>query len=567
LGTTAGVIHITRQAGSSKESIRTTRSYAAEAATPFIESSDITITNNVTGIPDTIVVRNVKSSDNIKVYATRTDSTPIATTTATDTTAALSVNQLGQTAGSVFVSITRGTMAESSRTSRGYAAESASTLPQNKIDVINNDGSSDMIIIDNLNPTDIIRVYPNKTDPTPIAITTANKNLLPTFWNWTHPSNAIVTANYALTLNASGAGQVSVYDLPVLPSQNYAFQITNSNSGNVSVKTMTSTKATIATKLNTTNTTPTASITTESNATYIRIELSSTAAGTYNWSNPQIELGSSTSTFEEQATIVTKNLIPPFSKWTSLHVNTTISSDYNLKLTASAGSQSSYVRVRVSPATQYTFSASHNGLISIASVSAASATLATHINMVAAQSGTFTTDPSAAYVDYIVTNPASGNFVFTQPQLEQGAVATSFEPYATPRVKGSLTIPQIGSAAGTVYITITSPGSLESKRVVRSFGAESPTEAPSGNSIRIMNNKVGTNDTITVLGLSAGDVVNVYTSKIINTTLATTTVSSGSSIATLSLEQLGIESGTVYISVTTPGKTESSRTAKMYTAE
>lgn len=564
----AGVVHVTRKSGALGESVRTTKSYAAESATPFIESSDITITNNVTGIPDTIVVRNVQVSDIIKVYATKTEGTPLATTTATTSIATLSIDQLGNAGGSVFVSVTRGFMAESVRTSKSFAAESTSTLPQNKIDVINNNnGSSDLIIIDNLKPTDVIRVYANKTDPNPVAMTTANKNLVPPFRDWTLYTNTAITGNYGVTLTASGGGERSYYDLPILPLQNYAFQITNSNGGTVTVTTLTNTKTAITNKLTSTTSAPSATFTTESNAAYVRIELTSTAAGTYNWSNPQVELGSSVSTFEEQTTITTKNLLPPYSKWTSRHVNTSISSDYNLKLTASAAGQSSYVRVRVSPSTQYSFSASHNGQVTIASVSAAGGTLATHINAVSAQSGTFTTDANAAYVDFIVSNHASGDFLFTQPQLELGAVATSFEPYATPFVKGSVTIPQIGSAAGAVYITITSPGSLESKRVMRSFGAESPTNAPSANSIRILNNKVGTIDVITVLGLAPGDVVKVYSSKIINTTMATETSLSGNSFLSIQIPQLGIESGTVYVSITSVGKTESARTAKTYLAE
>jgi hypothetical protein len=568
LGAAAGSIYASRTTNPTVESIRTVKSYSAEAATSSISPSDITVTNLSTGTSDIIVVRNVQNADIIKVYATKTDSTPIATVTATTTTATLSVSQLGTASGSVYVTLTRGTMVESSRISKTYAAETASSTPQNNIDIVNNNtGTNDVITIDNLNPTDIIRVYATKTSTPALATITANKNLLPPFLNWTLHANSSITASYGLRLVATAGSQLSYYDVPVLPSQSYAFQITNSNSGTVNVKTLDSAGATITTKLTTTTAAPTVIFTTESNASYIRVELTSTAAGTFNWSNPQVELGSATSTYEDQAMTTTKNIIPQFSKWTSLHVNTTISSPYNLKLTASAAGQSSYVRVRVTPSTQYTYSLTHNGLVSITSLSSSLTTLTSHYTNTTAQSGTFTTPVGAAYVNFLITNVASGSFTFTEPQLEAGVVATNFETLATPLVTGSVKISQLGTTAGSVYITITTPGTLESKRVVKSYSAESATDGPSLKSIKITNNKIGTNDNIAVYGLAVGDVIKVYSSKIITSTMATATVGAGTTVGTISISQLGTTSGTLYLTVTTNGKTESNRTARSYAAE
>jgi hypothetical protein len=151
--------------------------------------------------------------------------------------------------------------------------------------------------------------------------------------------------------------------------------------------------------------------------------------------------------------------------------------------------------------------------------------------------------------------------------LEAGVVATNFETLATPLVTGSVKISQLGTTAGSVYITITTPGTLESKRVVKSYSAESATDGPSLKSIKITNNKIGTNDNIAVYGLAVGDVIKVYSSKIITSTMATATVGAGTTVGTISISQLGTTSGTLYLTVTTNGKTESNRTARSYAAE
>lgn len=567
IGAKSGTLYLTRVTGSAQESSRVSKSYRAETATPALITADIVVTNFTTGTSDTIVVRNVQSGDVIKVYATDRDSTAIATKTATSTSETLTVSQLGKNAGQVFVTLTRGTMAESSRVAKAYNSETASTVPMNNIKIVNNVGTADTVTIANLNPTDIIRIYANKTTTTPMAIGTANKNLLPQVSNWTLHANASSTSNYGLRLVATAAGQLSYYDVPVLGSQSYAFQVTNTNAGTVNVRTLDASKNVIASKLSTTVASPTATFTTESTAAYIRVEFTSTAAGTFNWSNAQVELGSSVTSFEEQETRATKNMLPPVSQWTSLHVNTKVLSNYKLKLTATAANQRSYVRVKASPSTLYSFSAQHDGQVTISSISSAGATLATHINASSAQSGSFTTSASTAYIEFAVTNGASGTFTFTNMMLETGGTATKFEPMAMPKVNGFVSVAQIGAAAGTIYITITSPGSLESARMVKNFNAEAASTPLNIKAITVKNNKVGTNDTVTVTGLTAGDVIKIYRTKLTSTVLSTSTVAAGANTTTISIAQLGQTKGTIFVTVTNSGKRESVRVSKSYLAE
>jgi|GEM_PF-4285531 len=93
--------------------------------------------------------------------------------------------------------------------------------------------------------------------------------------------------------------------------------------------------------------------------------------------------------------------------------------------------------------------------------------------------------------------------------------------------------------------------------------------APTAAQISVLNNPTGTNDTVTVQDLHGGDTVNVYADATTQTALGTgtlpTTQNTGSEMVII--PQLGTTAGTVYVSVTSPGMSESSRTAVGYSAE
>ncbi|MGD6875665.1 hypothetical protein [Bacillus infantis] len=93
------------------------------------------------------------------------------------------------------------------------------------------------------------------------------------------------------------------------------------------------------------------------------------------------------------------------------------------------------------------------------------------------------------------------------------------------------------------------------------------TPAPAADTITVTNNTAGTPDTVAVTGLAAGDVVKVYDAATAGTVLGTETVGAGQTTATVSIAQLGTGAGSVHVSVTSTGKTESTRTAKAFLAE
>ena len=564
LGTTAGRVYVSISRPGMAESRRTVKSYAAEAKSPSVAVKDITIENRVNAV-DIISIRNVQSGDIIKVYPTKNETVALTQATATSDSVMLSTPQLGQAAGTVYVTLTRGTRAESDRVAKSYAAENSSSGVSGTIKVINNSGSADRITISNMNPGDFIRVYSDKTSTTPIAISTANRNLLPKFADWDLHGNARVTSNYQLTLAPTAANQSSSFLVPVIGGLQYTARIESvSSGGTASVQEMRagSTNGTAVTLSSGVANT----WTTNADTTHIRFTLSnSSSPSSITFLNPMLSLGGAVP-FEEQASAKTKNLIPSFDRWDSRHANSTVVSDYHLRLFATATNQASSTRVRgVQPNTQYTFSANHNGSVSITAVRPGS----TNLVLLSSTAKTFTvTTPST--VDHLIvsfTNNTTGTFNLSNPMLEAGAVATKFEKMLQPRVTGSATVSQLGQAAGKVYVTVTTPGKNESQRYVASYAAEAKSNPPKLSGIKITNNKSGTSDRIVVTGLNAGDVVKVYRTKSTPTVLVSTTVATGSTVATLTYSQLGVEAGSVYISVTSSGKSESNRIFKSYLKE
>jgi hypothetical protein len=114
--------------------------------------------------------------------------------------------------------------------------------------------------------------------------------------------------------------------------------------------------------------------------------------------------------------------------------------------------------------------------------------------------------------------------------------------------------------ADTPFVT-TDPDILSGGR-----SADVISTAPDANNVTIVNN-IGAADTITVTGLSSGDVVNVYQDNSTSTVTATGKVATGKTSITLSVAQLGQTAGTIYVSVKSTGAFESTRTAVNYAGE
>ncbi|RYL95168.1 hypothetical protein EWI07_03885 [Sporolactobacillus sp. THM7-4] len=129
---------------------------------------------------------------------------------------------------------------------------------------------------------------------------------------------------------------------------------------------------------------------------------------------------------------------------------------------------------------------------------------------------------------------------------------------ATGTSKGSsitLSIKQLGSTSGKIHLTITHPGMTASSKTAVSYSGE-PSTALKSAQVKVTNNK-GKSDPVYVTGIKKGDVIRVYNS---GHHLLATGTSKGSSI-TLSIKQLGSTSRKLYLTITHPGMTASSKTA------
>ncbi|WP_051331236.1 YbhB/YbcL family Raf kinase inhibitor-like protein [Aneurinibacillus terranovensis] len=100
-------------------------------------------------------------------------------------------------------------------------------------------------------------------------------------------------------------------------------------------------------------------------------------------------------------------------------------------------------------------------------------------------------------------------------------------------------------------------------------GIANYTQPPSAANITVHNNNEPMKDYVEVTGLTTGDVINVYSdpSGTAQYRLGSATVGNGETSAEVSIPQLGTGSGTVYVTLTNSGKSESEVTPKAYDAE
>lgn len=140
-----------------------------------------------------------------------------------------------------------------------------------------------------------------------VMVTTKSKNLIPAFdsGEWTLNANTVVNSSYGITLNATGVNDNTVI-IPVSPNTPYPFSSSYSNSAGgqrVNLQELDVSQAVI--KGNTSDKTVGSgtnnlTITTTSTTRYILLHLMSLNAGTFTFTNPQLELGSTATTFEAQ---------------------------------------------------------------------------------------------------------------------------------------------------------------------------------------------------------------------------------------------------------------------------
>ncbi|PWK10219.1 immunoglobulin-like domain-containing protein [Tumebacillus permanentifrigoris] len=91
-----------------------------------LNPSQISVFNHPNGTPDSVQVTNVQAGDVIKVYSAATGGVLLGQTTATGSTAVVTIAELGSAAGTVYVTITSSGLLESNRVAKVYASDIAS---------------------------------------------------------------------------------------------------------------------------------------------------------------------------------------------------------------------------------------------------------------------------------------------------------------------------------------------------------------------------------------------------------------------------------------------------------
>ncbi|SHP77152.1 Bacterial pre-peptidase C-terminal domain [Mycobacteroides abscessus subsp. abscessus] len=129
-------------------------------------------------------------------------------------------------------------------------------------------------------------------------------------------------------------------------------------------------------------------------------------------------------------------------------------------------------------------------------------------------------------------------------------------------VSGNANI-RVSLKKGTYYIQVS--GSYNTEGTPYSLMAYMKSPTLTATLVKVVNNNTGVNDTVSVSGISKGDVIKVYNQSSGGTLLGS--VTSTSTSAKVSIKQLGIRSGKVYVTVTKKYMLESARAAVSFNGE
>ncbi len=595
LGTSAGTVYISLKSTGYLESGRVAVNYDAESVSTALDSSEIIVTNNAKGTADTVYVENLSAKDVVKVYSAVTDGSLLGQATATSTNATVSITQLGNTAGSVYVSVTSKSMNESSRIEVDYAAEVASTVPSaDNIIVTNNPtGTADSVYVAGLTAKDIVKVYDAATSGTILGKATATSTTVTVTITQLGTAAGTVYVSVTSTSKAESSRTEADYDAEAVStapdSSNIA--ITNNASGTADTVYVSGLQENDIVKIYKTAKKGTAlgNATVASGKTYATVDVAQlgTAAGSV-----YITV-TSTNALESSCTQVTYSVEATSTAPSSSNIIVTNNVTGTADTVYVSGLTSGDIETVYTKATQGT-------VLGTATVASSASTATVSITQLGTVSGSvyvtvtstgkaesarteadYDAEPVSAAPDLsniMVSNNAagtadtvkvagltSGDIVSVYKSISKGtalgtATVASGTTYAT------VSITQLGTGSGEIYVSVTSTGCLETELTKVSYSAEEQTAAISSSSVSVTNNN-GTSDTVTVTGLTAGDIINVYDAATNGSLIGTATVTTYASTATIAIEQLDATAGSIYVTKISKNKTESTSTKVDYSAE
>jgi hypothetical protein len=476
---------------------------------PLSLNNTVTVTNNAAGTADSIVIDGLKPGDKIRVYADRKLTALIGSAAAGAIgIATVTLTQIlpGDGEGYVYITVTSIGKPESTAY-QAYVPAANATPPlssANIITVINRVGTSDSIIIEGLNQGDKIKVY---SDPTLLNLLGTGTAVLPA-----KATTATATVNISQLFPNDGGGDVYV-------------TVTNTAKLESTAITVAVTAANTSVKLNTTDNT---------------VTVVNRASGGDSVVVTGLRPGDKIKIYSDSKLT---NMLGVATAASSGTATANIA-----QLTADDGPGTIYITV-TSP-----------GLLEsgwfAAPVTAAGIT------------------PTLPNADNItVTNNALGtNDTIVINSLAAGTKVKVYSDTSLTNLLGTGTASTAGSAKlsiaqltpndddGTVYITLTSNGLLESLPLaVDVYAAKSTAPLnPLFNTILVTNNSVGKNDTISITRLAQGDKIKVYADSALTVLLGTGTAAAAGQVI-VSIPQVTPDdaAGDVYITVTNLAATES----------
>ncbi len=594
LGAAAGNIYVALASDAKLESARTKVSYKAEVKSTAPSAAAVEITNNA-GISDTVTVTGLSGGETIRVYDASTGGNLLGSASAStyDSSATVTIDQLGTSSGSVYITLAKKGYAESARVEVTYSAEPKSTASDSGSVVIqNNAGAADTVEINGLSVGDTVYVYNKASSGTLLGSATASGSN--TYVTVTIPQLGTAAGNVYISVKSKGKLESSRTEVPYAAEQTTDAPL----SGNILITNYAGLADTIEmvylesgdyVKVYSAASSGTllGSGTVGDGDTEVTIDITQlgTASGTVYisvTSRNKLESKRTAVSYAEEAVtdtpdssnivVVNNAKIADTVTVMFLEEGDTI----NVYNAASGGKLLGAAAVKAGE-TQATVSISQLGAAAgYVYVSVAGYGEQESGRVKAGYDAEKQSDPLASNNVYVTNNAGMSDQV-TVSYLDTNDVIKVYSSATGATVLGSATvakgyteaiikISQLGTGAGTVYVTVTGYGKLESGRLAVYYAAEPTSDAPDAADITITNNS-GKSDTIYVVGLTGGDIVKVYNAASGGSLLGNATVADGFTALTLKITQLGTTAGTVYISVTSPGAYESARTAVNYSAE
>lgn len=593
LGTMAGSVYVSRTSLNKAESDRIKIDYLAEAKSSDPKAENIIVTNNA-GMNDTVQITGLSSNDVVKVYDSAQGGTVLGSATVDNyqTEATVSIPQLGNDAGSVYISVTSTNKGESGRTQVGFSAESKSRSPEvSKISIVNNAGMAGTVTVAGVIGSDVVKVYDSAQGGTLLGSGTVGtydtEVTIPVSQLGSEAGNVFVSVTSKGKLESDKVQ--AAYSAKLISSEPNAANITVENNAGIkdTVK-LAGLQSNDVVKVYDSaqggNLLGSATVSGDSIEAIVSITQLGVSSGTI-----YVSL-TSTGKTESSRTAVQYNAESQSSDLSAGDITIENNSGTSDVITVTGVAANDVVKV---------YSSEVGGsILGTATVSSGNSQAIVTISQLGTNAGSVyisvirsgKTESNRVKADYLAESlaPVIGNIFITNNAVisdtvtvksltandvvkvydaAQGGNLLGYAVVPANSNEVTVTISQLTTASGSVYVSVTNFGKSESKRTKADYIAEQTSAALYPGNVSIVNNAVGTSDVITVNNLSSNDVIKVYDAATGGNLIGTAVVSSNDTQTTITISQLSTSAGSVYITVTSLGKTESSRTKIDYTAE